>query len=258
MVQVHARRTFVIFLCNYLLNTAIIVLTVNEKGKLPVSTGPGELAPGDILQNRYVILSKIGSGGMGTVYQARDKRVANRIVAIKEMKQDNLTTAQFDQAYKRFEREAVLLSAVQNEHLPLIHHFFEEGGRYYLVMQYIRGDTLQQQVMNQGPLAVLVALSYALQVCDALTHLHTQRDPIIFRDLKPSNIIIQPDGHLFLVDFGIARNFRAGQTSDTEFLGTPGYMAPEIAMMQTDARSDLFSLGVTLHFALTGKLPAFK
>ena len=224
-------------------------------------TGPGsaELFPGDILQHRYVILTKIGGGGMGMVYQARDTHVANSTVAIKEMRQDHLSTTQFDLAYKRFEREAAILSLVRNEHLPRIYHFFEEGGRYYLVMQYIEGDTLQQLVgMKHGPLPVLVVLSYALQLCDALMHLHTQRDPIIFRDLKPSNIIIRPDGHLCLVDFGIARNYRAGQTSDTEYFGTPGYMAPEMSLTQTDQRSDLFSLGVTLHFALTGKIPEFK
>ena len=249
-----------LFVCNSVMNAAIIVLTVNERGgELPVNMGPGELSPGDMLQNRYVILKKIGGGGMGMVYQARDTHVANRTVAIKEMRQDNLTTEQFDLAYKRFEREAAILSLVQNEHLPHIHHFFEEGGRYYLVMQFIEGDTLQQQVaLNRGPLPALVVLSYALQLCDVLIHLHARRDPIIFRDLKPSNIIIQSDGHLFLVDFGIARNFRAGKTSDTEFFGTPGYMAPEIAVTQTDARSDLFSLGATLYFALTGKPPEFK
>jgi len=231
---------------------------MKKEGKLLVNTGPGELSPGDILQNRYVIVSKIGGGGMGRVYQARDNHMANRPVAIKEMKQDALDTAQLELAYKRFEREAAMLSLVQNEHLPRIHHFFAENGRYYLVMQLIEGATLLQQVsLNQGPLPVLVAVDYALQLCDALIHLHTRRDPIIFRDLKPSNIIIQPDGHLFLVDFGIARHFRAGQTSDTEIFGTPGYMAPEMALTQSDARSDLFSLGVTLHFALTGKIPAY-
>ncbi len=231
---------------------------MKREGKLLVNTRPGELSPGDILQHRYVIVSKIGGGGMGRVYEARDNHMANRPVAIKEMKQDALDTAQLELAYKRFEREAAMLSLVQNEHLPRIHHFFEENGRYYLVMQLIEGVTLLQQVsLNQGPLPVLVAVDYALQLCDALIHLHTRRDPIIFRDLKPSNVIIQPDGHLFLVDFGIARHFRAGQTSDTEIFGTPGYMAPEMAVTQTDARSDLFSLGVTLHFALTGKIPAY-
>jgi tRNA A-37 threonylcarbamoyl transferase component Bud32 len=229
---------------------------MNREGKLLVNTGPGELSPGDILQYRYVIINKFGGGGMGTVYKASDNRVANRVVAIKEMKQDTLTTAQLELAYKRFEREAAILSLVQNEHLPRIHHFFEEAGRYYFVMQFIEGETLLQQVStNQVP--VLVAVDYALQLCDVLIHLHTRRDPIIFRDLKPSNIIIQPDGHLFLVDFGIARNFRAGKTSDTEFFGTPGYMAPEMSLTQTDARSDLFSLGVTLHFTLTGKIPEY-
>src|SRR5689334_433659 len=179
------------------MNTVIIVLTVNERGgELPVNTRPAELSPGHSLQNRYMILKKIGGGGMGMVYQARDTYVANSTVAIKEMRQDHLTTAQFDLAYRRFEREAAILSLVRNEHLPRIYNFFEEDERYYLVMEYIEGDTLQQQMsLNQGPLSVRVVLSYALQLCDALIHLHTQRDPIIFRDLKPSNIIICPDGH---------------------------------------------------------------
>src|SRR6202049_2081691 len=138
---------------------------MNREGKLLVNTRPGGLSPGDILQNRYVIISKIGGRGMGTVYKASDNRVANRIVAIKEMKQDTLTTAQLELAYKRFEREAAILSLVHNEHLPRIHHFFEEAGRYYLVMQFIEGETLLQQVsMKQVP--VLVAVDYAIQLCD--------------------------------------------------------------------------------------------
>lgn len=223
-----------------------------------MNNGPGALSPGDILQNRYVIVCKVGGGGMGTVYKASDNRVADRLVAIKEMKQENLDTTQLEQVRRLFKREAALLNLVQNEHLPRVDMFFEERRRSYLVMQFIEGETLLRQLeKKRGPLPVLVAVDYALQLCDALTHLHTRRDPIIFRDLKPSNIMIQPDGHLFLIDFGIARNFRAGQTSDTERFGTPGYVAPEMAWTQTDARSDLFSLGVTLHYALTCQLPGY-
>jgi serine/threonine protein kinase len=223
-----------------------------------LSNRPGELPPGVILQNRYVIIGIVGGGGMGTVYKARDNRIANRVVAIKEMKQTNLDNEQLEQARKRFEREAAILSLVQNEHLPRIHDYFEERGRYYLVMEFLEGETLLQKLeQTKRPLPALLVVYYAIQLCDALTHLHTQRDPIIFRDLKPSNIMIRPDSHVFLIDFGIARNFKAGHTSDTEIMGTRGYMAPEMVMTQTDARSDLFSLGVTMYYCLTRQIPDY-
>jgi tRNA A-37 threonylcarbamoyl transferase component Bud32 len=217
-----------------------------------LNTYVDELRPGTILQGRYKILERVGGGGMGIVYKALDMRVANRVVAIKELKQDNLSGEELERARKRFAREAAILSLVQHEHLPRIYDLFEDQDHSYLVMDFIEGKTLQQLLKQDNhPLQTLQVLDYAIQLCDVLTHLHQRYEPIIFRDLKPSNIMIRPDGYVFLIDFGIARNFKPGQKDDTEVFRTPGYAAPEVGFAQTDSRADIFSLGVTMHQCLT-------
>ena len=142
----------------------------------------------------------------------------------------------------RFLREALLLARLQHASLPVIYDYFIEDGYWYLVMDYIPGPTLSAYMHKHAPLPPLEALNYAMQLCDVLEYLHKQTPPVVFRDLKPSNIILSPDGRVMLVDFGIARYFKAGQMNDTAEFGSPGYAPPEQykGEAQTDGRSDLY------------------
>jgi serine/threonine protein kinase len=157
----------------------------------------------------------------------------------------------------RFLREALLLARLQHPAIPTLYDYFFEDGFWYLVMDYIPGPTLSHYLRQHAPLPPLEALNYAIQICDVLDYLHRQTPSIIFRDLKPSNLILTPEGALMLVDFGIARYFKTGQVNDTMDLGSPGYASPEQYQGegQTDGRSDLFSLGIIIHEMLTGKRP---
>jgi serine/threonine protein kinase len=221
--------------------------------------GTGRLpANASLDRQRYVILDTIGKGGMGAVYLAHDTQQA-RPVAIKEMSQARLKNAgQLQQARQRFQQEAAMLQALQHANLPKVYGSFQENKRSYLVMEYIQGqslfDILKQK--NGVPLPIEDIISYGLQLCDVLIYLHSCFPPIIFRDLKPSNIMLRDDGHLFLIDFGIARFFsRERNHSDTEIFATPGYAPPEQYGGQTTPQSDIYSLGATLHHCLTGENP---
>jgi serine/threonine protein kinase len=229
-----------------------------------LSNGSDELPPGTVLQRRYVIQYRAGGGGMGTVYNAIDTRIAGRVVAVKEMKQvdrdgKQLVGEELEKARKRFQREAVLLSGLQHDHIPRVYDFFESQGRAYLVMDWIDGETLLEHLNHlRGAMPAQQVLWYALQLCDALAYLHARYEPIIFRDLKPANIMVRPDEHIFLIDFGIARSFKAGQKDDTEKFLVRGFGAPEmLGFVQTDARADLFSLGATMHYCLTRQVPDY-
>ncbi len=157
----------------------------------------------------------------------------------------------------RFLREALLLARLQHPALPALYDYFFEEGYWYLVMDYIPGPTLLSYLHKEAPIPPLEALNYAMQLCDVLDYLHKQTPPVIFRDIKPSNIILAPDGRVMLVDFGIARDYKEGQSNDTAEFGSPGYAPPEQYQGegQTDGRSDLYSLGVILHEMLSGQHP---
>ena len=219
----------------------------------------GFLAPQSQLQGRYIIQQTVGAGGMGSVYKAIDTLEKNRIVAIKEMGQSQYNNfAKLREAEELFQREAAMLSHLSHPHLPHVHDFFNEHGRFYLVMDFIEGKTLKQLLTESATqcLPVEDMLNYALQLCDVLAYLHQQTPPIIFRDLKPSNIMVTAKGNVYLIDFGIARVFKQGLSQDTQRLGTPGFASPEqYGSGQTGPRSDLYSLGATLHYCLTGKDP---
>ena len=220
----------------------------------------GRLAPQSLLQQRYIIVGQAGRGGMGAVYEAVDTRIGNRRVAIKEMSQGQLSEAELVEATTRFQHEARLLGSLHHPNLPGVSDAFSERGRSYLVMDFIDGKTLLQLLKEFGgrPLAVEQVLHYARQLCDVLSYLHSKRPPIIFRDVKPSNIMITANGRVFLIDFGIARIFKEGQEQDTVFLGSPGYAPPEQhGTSQTNPRSDLYSLGATLYYCLTGNDPYY-
>jgi serine/threonine protein kinase len=157
----------------------------------------------------------------------------------------------------RFIREALLLARLNHPTIPALYDYFLEDGYWFLVMDYIPGPTLSAYMQQHAPLQPLEALNYAMQLCDVLDYLHKQSPPVVFRDVKPSNVILAPDGRVMLVDFGIARYFKVGQMNDTTEFGSPGYAPPEQyeGGGQTDGRSDLYSLGVILHEMLSGKRP---
>ena len=214
------------------------------------------LNPGDVLQSRYHVIQYIGQGGMAVVYMATDSRLGNREVAIKEMNAANVSDVSW--ATAAFQQEAQVLARLNHHGIARVLDFFQENGFWYLVMEYVRGETLGL-ALKRAPngFAEGQALEWGRQLMGMLDYLHQQKPSVIFRDLKPDNVIIQPDGTLKLIDFGIARFFKPGQRQDTVNLGTPGYAAPEqYGTGQTDARSDIYSLGVLLHQALTGYDPS--
>src|SRR5579883_2531787 len=221
----------------------------------------GQLKPGEVLRKRYKVLSQIGQGGFGAVYKAEDGELGQRLVAVKEMSEQGLSQREIEEGVEAFKREALMLAGLMHEHLPRIYDHFEEHGRWYLVMDYIEGETLEEHFnrSRDGSLPLVMALKIALQICDVLDYLHSRQPPIIFRDLKPANIILTPKGDIFLIDFGIARHFKPGQARDTIAFGSPGYAAPEqYGKAQTTPRADIYSLGAILHQMLSGKDPSLS
>lgn len=213
-----------------------------------------------ILKKRYEITDVLGKGGMGAVYKVRDRRRKNEVFAIKELRADKLTADKAREALSLFQTEARILVRLAHPNIPRVFDYFSFRGSYYIVMEYIPGRTLEQILLARGSKAVdeRVALAWALQICRALHFLSVQKPrPIVFRDLKPSNIMITHDGRVKLIDFGIARFFKPDKREDTYVYGTPGYAAPEqYGSGQTDVRSDIYSLGATLHHCLTGRGPS--
>lgn len=223
-------------------------------------TPTGDLGPQTRLQGgRYVIERLLGKGGMGAVYQALDTRLPGKRWAIKEMSTSGLaTTEELRKAVAAFQREAQLLARLNHPNLPKVIDHFEEGGRQYLVMELIEGQTLADMLdKRRKPFPVAQVIEWGEQLCDVLGYLHSQKPPIIFRDLKPANIMVEKEGTIKLIDFGIARHFKPGKTSDTQALGTGGYAPPEqYGKGQTDARSDIYALAATLHQLLTLRDPS--
>lgn len=217
----------------------------------------GNLAPQSTLTQRYLIVQLAGRGGMSAIYQALDMQMGRRRVAIKEMSQQNLNEQERTEAVARFRQEAHLLGALKHPNMPHIYDAFDTGGRSFLVMDFIEGKTLLQLLQDaKQPLPVDQVLHYANQLCDVLIYLHQQHPPIIFRDLKPTNVMATREGHVYLIDFGIARFFKEGQPQDTIMLGSPGYAPPEQhGSGQTTPRSDLYALGATLHCCLSNRDP---
>ena len=217
------------------------------------------LAPDTQLQDRYRIIHKIGGGGMGIVYLAEDNRLPGRMCAVKEMSPTQLPPEDRNWATNSFRQEAQMLARLSHPGLTAVTDFFPEGENLYLVMDYVPGQTLQEMLDGtpDGRLPQGQALNTVRQLCDVLEYLHRQSPPVIFRDLKPSNVMLTPEGQIKLIDFGIARFFKPAQSQDTVTLGTPGYAAPEQwgTAGQSDARSDIYGLGVLLLRLATGYDP---
>ena len=203
-----------------------------------------------------MIMRAIGRGGMGAVYQARDVK-RQTICAIKEMSLSTVPVNERPQAIQNFLAEARILSRLKHPNLPAFTDFFTEGARYFLVMEYIDGNTLEDLLEdNGGPFSERRVLGWARQLCDVLEYLHSQQPPVIFRDMKPGNIMLMRNGRIKLIDFGIARLFRASGSHDTQLLGTPGFAPPEqYGTAQTDERSDIYSLAMTLFQLMTNMMP---
>ena len=222
-------------------------------------TPPPQKQPDILLKGRYHTINQLGQGGMGSVYKAEDTELGNRLVAVKEMSQRGLTAQEAIEATEAFKQEAMMLAALLHPHLPRIYDHFLENGRWYLVMDFIEGQTLEDYLSKQPGqrLPLQEALEYAIQLCSVLDYLHTRQPAIIFRDLKPSNVMRTNDNQLYLVDFGIARHFKPGQARDTVAFGSPGYAAPEqYGKVQTTPAADIYSLGALLHQMLTGNDPS--
>jgi serine/threonine protein kinase len=212
-----------------------------------------------LLNNRYGLVSQIGRGGMGVVYKAVDTFLGNRYVAVKEMSHLSLSPHEATYAIEAFKREALMLATLAHQNLPRIYDHFNQGRSSYLVMDFIDGytlDELMQQTHDQK-LPMDQVLLIAEQLCSVFAYLHSRQPPIIFRDIKPANVMItQEKDHIYLIDFGIARFFKPGQLRDTLAFGTAGYASPEQYGLQTNEHSDMYSLGATLHQLLTGIDPS--
>jgi serine/threonine protein kinase len=210
------------------------------------------LGQGTVLHhNRYRVARLLGQGGFGAVYRAWDIHL-NRACALKE----NLDTSA--EAQRQFEREAQILGSLTHPNLPRVtDHFFVPGQGQYLVMDFIDGEDLETLVARQGPVEASQAITWISQVADALIYLHSQRQPVVHRDVKPANIRITPDGRAMLVDFGLAKVYDAHlRTTIGARAVTPGYSPPEqYGQGNTDARTDIYALAATLYTLLTGQEP---
>jgi eukaryotic-like serine/threonine-protein kinase len=209
------------------------------------------LERGALLHKRYRIVEILGQGGMGSVYRAVDENLGVD-VAVKE----NLFTT--DEYARQFRLEAVILANLRHANLPRVTDHFVIGDQgQYLVMDYIEGEDLRQRMERMGNITEDEAVLIGAAICDALAYLHTRKPPILHRDLKPGNIKITPDGHIFLVDFGLAKVLHGSQATTTGARAmTPGYSPPEqYGTARTDSRTDIYSLGATLYAALSGIIP---
>jgi branched-chain amino acid transport system substrate-binding protein len=221
--------------------------------------GSGVLAPGTVLQRGYRVIRQLGGGGMGDVYLVEHTGLGEQM-ALKEVRTTALLDpAERDRAIQQFQGEARILARLRHRHLPRVTDFFEENSRQYLVMDQIEGETLDEILARtSGFLPEAKLIDWAIQVCDVLEYLHNQNPPVIFRDLKPANIMIERrTGLVKLIDFGIARLFNPAKGTDTLKMGTPGYAPPEQygGLGGTDPRADLFALGATLHHLATNNDP---
>ncbi|MEQ8191047.1 MAG: protein kinase, partial [Candidatus Eremiobacterota bacterium] len=216
------------------------------------------LVPGDVLASRYKIIEFLKTGGMGAVYKAEDLRLS-KLCAIKELINTAINSEERKAGFIRFEREAKILSELDHPNLPRVIDYFTLGDRHYLAMDYIDGYDLGSLVKEEkSNLAEEDIVKWSLQVCDVLHYLHTRNPPVIYRDLKPSNIMIrQSDDRVMLIDFGIARTLAPVEEESLTrtAIGTIGYMAPEQYKGKSEERSDIYSLGATMHHLLTGKTP---
>ena len=219
-----------------------------------------QLQPGITLANRYLIQEIVGVGGMGSVYRARDLHFPNvvKLVAVKEMVNLAPDPKIKETIVQNFEREANILATLTHPSIPSIFDYFSSDDRSYLVLEFINGSDLESVINHSdGFLSSAQVVSWAIELCDVLSFLHTHKpDPIIFRDMKPSNVMLDNRGHIMLVDFGIAKQFQSGQKGT--MIGTEGYSPPEQYRGEATQAADIYALGATIHHLLSKRDPRME
>lgn len=210
---------------------------------------------GSVIDGKYKILNVVGKGGMSVVYLAMNER-ANKQWAIKEVRKDGIQS--FEVVKQNLVAETDLLKKLNHPHLPSIIDVIDCDDTFLIVMDYIEGNPLSKALETSGAQNQDDVIEWAKQLCDVLGYLHSRKPPIIYRDMKPSNVMLKPDGNVMLIDFGTAREFKYSSVADTTCLGTQGYAAPEQfgGHGQTDARTDIYCLGATMYHLVTGHNPA--
>ncbi len=229
----------------------------NPKDKTSANFGTAQLNIGATIASRYLIEDILGIGGMGAVYRARDLHFPNvvKYVAVKEMIIQTHDTAVRNSIIRNFEREADLLATLDHPAIPRIFDYFTAQDRSYLVMELINGNTLEGLSKDNIPIPKIV--QWAIEICDVLHYLHTHEpEPIIFRDMKPSNVMINQYNRVMLIDFGIAKPFRGEQKGT--MIGTEGYSPPEQYRGEATHLADIYALGATLHHVLSQKDPRLE
>lgn len=211
---------------------------------------------GQVIDDKYEILKLVGMGGMSKVYLAMDKRL-NKQWAVKEIEintRDKNSNVLIQSAID----EANMIKHLDHPCIVRIVDIIQTGNKIYIIEDYIEGETLGSMVEKNGAQPQEMVIEWAKQICETLEYLHTQDPPIIYRDMKPANVMLKPDGTVKMIDFGIAREYKEGKSGDTVSLGTRGYAAPEQfgGKGQTDARTDIYCLGVTLYHLVTGQNPS--
>ena len=209
---------------------------------------------GSLVDGKYKILTKVGQGGMSVVYLALNEK-ANKQWAIKEVRKDGIKD--FEVVKQGLVAETEILKKLNHPNLPSIIDVIDQDDSFIIIMDYIEGNSLNKALEEFGAQPQESVISWAKQLCDVLGYLHSRKSPIIYRDMKPANVMLKPDGNVTLIDFGTAREFKEKNLADTTCLGTVGYAAPEQfgGMGQTDARTDIYCLGATLYHLVTGMNP---
>ena len=235
-------------------------ITHNLEPDIPKSESSQQLQAGVTLVDRYLIQGVLGIGGMSAVYRSRDLHFPNvvKLVAVKEMVNRALDPVVRNTIVRNFEREANLLASLDHRAIPRIYDYFSLNERSYLVLEYINGHDLEVVINNATDfLSEERIVRWALELCDVLNYLHThQPEPIVFRDMKPSNVMINTQDHVILVDFGIAKPFQTGQRGT--MIGTEGYSPPEQYRGEATPLADIYALGATMHHALTRRDPRLE
>jgi serine/threonine protein kinase len=239
-------------------NLAASIAAASQSPALSAPAAAGPLRPGSLFAQRYRILSRIGEGGFGVIYKAQDIEHHRRLVAIKQINLSTLSPREMIEATDSYNREVRHLSQLRHDSIPRIYDYLTDHDHWYVVLDFIEGQTLEDKLekARRGRLSTLMVLDIGIALCDVLGYLHAQRPAIIFRDVKPANIMLTKTGRVYLIDFGIARRYAPDQTRDTGPLGSPGYAAPEqYGKAQTTVQTDIYGLGATLQTLLTGREP---